>query len=283
MPELPEAETIRRQLASSVVGARIKQVKVNLHRSIRRHSSSLQFSRLVKGKQITSVERRGKAIVITLDDTHTLVVRLGMSGNILLRPKGHPRDKHGHVIFRLDDGRQLRFVDARQFGEVYAEAETDWGKIPDLAKYGPEPLCRELTPEYLHSKLAKRSGKIKPILMDQGFIAGIGNIYADEICFQTGIHPERPANSLSSAECTKLHQTIREILPEAIKHAGTSWQDQAYVDLFGELGSFQNLLNVYQREGERCPRCGTPIRRTRISNRSAHFCPKCQPRRCKRA
>lgn len=282
MPELPEAETIRRQLEGAVIGARITGVTVNLPRMVRVHSSPEEFIALVKGRRIDRVERRGKALILTLAGPKTpvtLVIHLGMSGVLLVREPGAPRDEYDHVVFALDDGRELRFLDVRQFGEAAAWPTGDWSEIPDLAKYGVEPLSADLTLDCLTDLLSRRSTRLKAVLMDQEAIAGIGNIYGDEICFQARVNPERPANGLTRPERERLQEAIPAVLRRAIECCGTSAEDETYTDVYGNLGQFQNMLAVYARTDQPCPVCGTPIRRSVWQKRGIHYCPKCQPRR----
>lgn len=282
MPELPEAETIRRQLEAAVVGARITGVTVNLPRMVRVHSSPDEFIAVVEGRRIERIDRRGKALIFTLAGPKTrvtLVIHLGMSGVLLVRDPGAPRDDYDHVVFALDDGRELRFVDVRQFGEAAAWPTDDWSQIPDLAKYGPEPLGEDFTINYLTDLLSRRSTRLKAVLMDQEAIAGIGNIYGDEICFEARINPERPANSLTRPERERLLAAIPAVLRKAIEYCGTSGEDETYTDIYGNLGEFQNMLAVYGRDGQPCRVCGTAIKRSVWQNRSIHYCSKCQPRR----
>jgi formamidopyrimidine-DNA glycosylase len=277
MPELPEAETIRRQLEAQILGRRITGAIVRCPRLVRAHRRPADFVRGVRGRRVTAVGRRGKAVVITLDKAATLVIRLGMSGCVVVGAPERPRDPHTHVTWQLDDGREARFRDPRQFGQCYVVQETDWERIPDLTGYGPEPLSDALTREYLTAGLARRSSPIKAVLMDQRFVAGIGNIYADEILFAARVHPARPARSLTAAEVTRLRRAIPQVLRRAVRHAGTSLPDAAYRDVYGEMGRFRRMLCVYQRTGQPCRTCGIPIERMVIGARSAHCCPDCQP------
>jgi formamidopyrimidine-DNA glycosylase len=282
VPELPEAETIRRQLEGAVTGARITGVTVNLPRMVRVHSSPAEFVALVKGRRIERVDRRGKALILTLAGPKTpvtLVIHLGMSGVLLVREPGARRDEYDHVVFALDDGRELRFLDVRQFGEAAAWPTGNWAEIPDLAKYGLEPLSAEFTLERLTDLLSRRSTRLKAVLMDQEAIAGIGNIYGDEICFEARINPERPASGLTRPERERLLEAIPTVLRRAIECCGTSTADETYTDIYGNLGQFQNMLAVYGRTGLPCRVCGTPIRRSVWQKRGLHYCPKCQPRR----
>ena len=281
MPELPEAETIRSQLAEHITGCTITRVQVTLPRIVRDHRSPREFTRLVQGRTILSVDRRGKALVFTLnhDRPATMMIRLGMSGQLLVNNPKDERLDHTHIIFSLDDGRELRFVDVRQFGSAQAWPHHDWGKIPELAAYGPEPFSDGFTLGCFSQALKRRSTKLKAALMDQKLIAGIGNIYADEICFEARIHPERRANSLTKPQLERLYAAIPTVLRRAIKHMGTSAEDETYTDVFGNPGSFQRMLWVYRRTDQPCRVCRTPIKRSVLQNRGVHFCPKCQKRR----
>ena len=277
MPELPEAETIRRQLEREVLGRRITAARALTPRSVRRHRSCRDFAACVAGRKVTAVGRRGKAVILTLDDSRTLIIRLGMTGVIRVTPASEPRTKHTHVILSLDDGRDLRFEDVRKFGEAHVTIGTAWEQIPDLAHYGPEPLSPQFTRAYLRAGLRRRPGKIKLALMDQKFIAGLGNIYTDEALWRARVHPMRPGNSLTPPEVARLHRAIRAVLREAIARGGTSAKDETYRDVYGRPGYFRLDLAVYQRSGEPCPRCGAAIKRLPLGGRSTHFCPTCQP------
>jgi len=283
VPELPEAETIRRQLEREVLGRRIVGARAVTPRSVRNHSSCRDFNACAAGRTITAVGRRGKAVVLTLDGSRTLIIRLGMTGVVRVVPSTEPRTKHTHVTLSLDDTRDLRFEDVRKFGECRVAAGADWGQIPDLAKYGPEPLSPRFTREHLRDALRRRSAKIKSLLMDQGFLAGVGNIYSDEALWRARIHPERRTNTLSAQEVTRLHQAIPAVLREAIRRGGTSARDETYRDVHGRPGYFRMDLAVYQRTGRPCPRCGGAIERLPLAaGRAAHFCPRCQPAQVRR-
>jgi len=282
MPELPEAETIRRQLIAEVVGRRIESAFVGKRDILGRHrQSARRFRELVVGRRITGIGRRGKALLVALDGADTLVVRLGMSGRLLAADPATALAAHTHVILRLEGGRELQYVDPRRFGEVYVARGADPAMIPGLDQLGPEPFSRGLC-AHLRCRLARRSAGIKQVLMDQRLIAGLGNIYADETLFRAGLHPAQPANTLADDEIARLRQAIPQILRRAIRRGGTSAADGSYVDARGAPGSFQDCLAVYQRQGQPCPRCGAPIRRLVVQRRSAHFCPSCQKLRRRR-
>lgn len=276
MPELPEAETIRRQLAPQIVGRRIESAWVGKRDILGRHRQSpRRFKQLTQGRRITAIGRRGKALLLTLDDADTLVVRLGMSGRLLGATPEAPLVPHTHVVLRLDDGGEIRYVDPRRFGEVFAAVGTDPQQIPGLDTLGPEPFARNLC-AHLRAHLPHRSAAIKQVLMDQRLVAGLGNIYADEALFRARVHPAQPANTLNDSEITRLCRAIPTLLRHAIRRCGTSSADMGYVDARGAPGAFQNCLTVYGREGQPCPECGSVIRRIVLGGRSAHFCARCQ-------
>ncbi len=279
MPELPEAETIRRQLAPELTGERIESVRVGRPDILgRRPQSPRAFKRLAVGRRITAVARRGKSLLLTLDDADTMVVRLGMSGRLLITAADEKLAPHTHVVLRLRDGRELRYVDPRRFGEVHIARGTDLCAIAGLGALGPEPFSPGLC-EHLRSRMARRSAAIKAVLLDQRLLAGLGNIYGDEVLFRAGVHPAQPANTLTESEVARLCRAVPQVLRCAIRRCGTSAADGTYVDARGAPGSFQGCLAVYQRTGQSCRRCGAAIERMILGGRSAHFCPNCQPLR----
>jgi len=274
MPELPEVETIRRQLQKEIVGARVSRVEVRFGKRL--HPSAAGFRKAVEGAVILNVRRRAKMLLVGLDNAQTIVAHLKMTGRFLLQKGSAVPTKHVHVIFDLADGRRLFFEDVRKFGYLKAlpTAEVEAG-IVSGGEYGPEPLERSFTAQQLGSCLFKRPTRaIKPLLMDQSCIAGIGNIYADEALWRAKVRPERRVNTLTREELRRLHKGIKDSLETSLKYRGTSADD--YLDLYGQQGENQLKLKAYGREGERCPRCGGRIRRVRLGGRSAHYCPKCQ-------
>lgn len=280
MPELPEVEVIRRDLEKEVVGRRIRKAEVrntkNASRVIRRHSGRKEFEEGLAGGTIKKVGRRGKYLLLRLDTGATLVVHLGMSGQLVQSAPRAPFANHTHVILDFTKGGQLRYIDPRSFGEMFVSRATDGQAVGELGKLGIDPLEQPLSWQLMLETLAKRRAKMKALLMEQEFICGIGNIYSDEILFHSGIRYDRPSDTLSSSEVRRLYRAIHEILQEAIRYRGTSAEDEQYRDLHGEVGGYQNLLNVYQRAGQPCRRCRTPIERQKWSNRSTFFCPQCQ-------
>jgi formamidopyrimidine-DNA glycosylase len=232
----------------------------------------------LEGKKVTGVTRRGKYLLVRLDGGEVLVIHLGMSGQ-LLRAKSakEPLPKHTHVVITFTQGGQLRFVDPRTFGEMfvtsYDELEHD---VDELAHLGLDPLEQTMSWERFGQLIATRSTKLKTALMDQTFLAGIGNIYSDEILFEAGLRWDRMTDSLSPEEVRRLYRAMMEILQDAVKYRGSSLADQQYVDVFGQPGSYQLHHNVYAREGEACRRCRRPIVRQRVGGRSTFFCDTCQ-------
>lgn len=273
MPELPEVETIRRGLAATVMGKMIVEAEVLIEKIIKAPNPDT-FSRLAAGKRITGIKRRGKYLLLELSAGYTLVAHLRMTGQFNYCPPDTPIRKSTVVIFRLDDGHDLRFIEPRGFGVLYLVPSADLRTVPGLNRLGPEPFSPEFTVKYLTRVLRDRRAKIKSLLLNQSLIAGIGNIYADESLFRAGIHPERTAASLSPAETERLHQAIQTEIASGIEHRGTSVQ--SYFDVDGRKGSHQEYLKVYRRTGQPCPNCGAPIQKTKVGGRGTHYCPECQ-------
>lgn len=278
MPELPEVETYRRDIEPHLKGRTIARVRLrdtpNAPRILRRHGP-VGFAERLRGAQVPSVGRLGKFLILSLDQPAALVIHLGMSGRMLLSERGDPYPPHTHIAVDLDGGPQLRFVDPRAFGEMFVSPLD--GAIPkDLAHLGVDPL----TGWPPHAEFARmfdpRRGLIKYLLMDQRFIAGLGNIYSDEALHAAGVRFDRPANELTSAERARLHVVVPQIVERAIRLRGTSMRDESYRDLEGSLGGFQDRLAVYGREDKPCRSCGTPVVRGRWGNRSTFYCPRCQ-------
>ncbi len=277
MPELPEVETIRRELEREVVGLRVKDVEVSDLRSIRRYKKKATFIKQLEGAKITSASRRGKYLVMALDTGDLLVVHLGMSGQLRRAVSKDIVDKHTRVTLTFTQKGQLRFVDPRKFGEVFVvAAEGLADEAPELAHLGFDPVEQPVSWTYFGEALMRRSVKLKPLLMDQKFVAGIGNIYADEILFAAGLRHDRLSNSLSTQEIRRLYRAVVETLHDAIKYRGSTLSDQQYVDLQGRPGEFQEHHQVYDREGEPCRRCRAQIQRVKANQRSTFYCDQCQ-------
>lgn len=278
MPELPEAETVRAQLEPQIVGKIIVQTWARLPRITSPDIES--FVARTENQQIIAAKRRGKQIYFPLQSGDNLLVHLGMTGKLHVEPETNPDfdadslHKHVHGVLRLSDNTRLVFTDPRTFGKLGVAIE-----LPFLETLGPEPLDEDFPAEQIVEKLMKRNSKIKAAILDQSLIAGLGNIYADEVCFQARIHPATRASSLSRAKLAELVSYMRPTLERAIKARGATLKDGGYQDTFGEYGEF--IPQMYGRTGDACDVCGTLIQRGVLgaskTARSYHFCEKCQP------
>ena len=278
--ELPEVEVVRRDLEKDVVGRRMAAVEVrrmkNTKRVIRRHKTPKEFRDRLVGHKLTRAERKGKYVLLHLDDGNVLVVHFGMSGRFLRGNKRLPLDHHTHAIISFQTGGDLRFVDPRTFGEMFVTAADELGKVKELAHLAIDPLESMFTWQQFSGALANRATKLKPLLLDQQFVSGLGNIYSDEVLFAAGLRHDRASDELSAQEVRRLYRAIQETVQEAIRFRGTTLGDEAYVDLYGKPGEYQQELKVYGRRGEPCRRCRTPIQVVKYSGRNSFFCPQCQ-------
>lgn len=271
MPELPEVETVARGL-QRVVGRRIVDVDVRWERTVAAPDAGVFAERLC-GCRILGVGRRGKWLILTLDGGEHLLVHLGMSGRLVQEPLGAPDDPYTRVLVTLGDGGRLVFSDPRKFGRMAVVADPEVA----LSHLGPEPLVADFTAERLGQMLTGRHGRLKPLLLNQRFLAGLGNIYTDEALWRAGIHPLRCAGGLDQEEVARLHRAIREVLGEAIAAEGTTLDDAQYVGPDGRPGGFAWRLMAYGQTGQPCGRCGTPIERIVVGGRGTHLCTTCQP------
>lgn len=273
MPELPEVETMVRDLRARLMGRVIERVEVSWDRMVR-YPDVKSFEQGLSGRRFEKVERRGKHALFSLYGGSVLSVHRGMTGSLFLRPPGSPDDRFVRTRFLLEGGWQLRFDDARKFGRlILFDPERD-AITPPWLTLGPEPLHGDLTAKALLPRLARRTAAVKTLLLNQAVIAGVGNIYADETLFLCRIHPQRPGNSLSTAELRRLCRALSEVLEAAIVRRGTTFS--TYRDVDGQKGANQHELVVFHRHGERCGRCGTIIQRIVLGGRGTHFCPRCQ-------
>lgn len=278
MPELPEVETVRRGLAAQVIGRRIRSVEVGRERTVRRTSRQALIDGLT-GATIVAADRRGKYLVCPLDTGEALMVHLRMSGRLLVAAAGTARPPHTHVVLHLAGrpAQELWFVDPRTFGEmVVFDPEQVAEQIPELARLGPDPIADDLT-RAVFAGLLRRHRQLKPLLLDQHVIAGVGNIYADESLHRARLRPDRLADTLTTREVGRLHESVLGVLREAVEAGGSTLADTQYVDIEGQGGWFQVHHRVYDRAGQRCLTCGrADIVRVVTGGRSTHFCPHCQ-------
>lgn len=274
VPELPEVQTIVNDLdRAGLVGRTFTEAKVRWSRIIATSSPGV-FCKQISGRTIISIQRRAKLILFELDNSWTLAVHLRMTGRFQMQEAKAPPMPHQHVILSLDDGRSLRYNDTRKFGRFYLADNKD----TLLSSYGPEPLDKLFTAAVLTHRLARYHRQIKPLLLDQRFVAGLGNIYADEALWAARIHPMRRSDSLSDKEIKELHSCIRKVLRQGVRHAGTTlgYGQSNFYSLGNTRGGNANHLKVFRRTNLPCPRCRTPISRILVGQRSSHICNKCQ-------
>ncbi|WAX57808.1 bifunctional DNA-formamidopyrimidine glycosylase/DNA-(apurinic or apyrimidinic site) lyase [Jatrophihabitans cynanchi] len=294
MPELPEVETVRDGLARWVVGRTVASVEVRHPRAVRRHLlGAADLGARLAGARITAASRRGKYLWLPLasaaETDSALVAHLGMSGQLLVRPADSPDERHLHVRIRFADvppdgtGTELRFVDQRTFGGLMLDQLVPAVDRPDerlpaqVRHIARDPLDPHFDDAIFSARLRRRDSALKRALLDQSLISGVGNIYADESLWRARLHGERRGQTLRPAQVRELLTQVRAVLTESLRAGGTSF-DALYVNVNGEGGYFERALNVYGREGEPCPRCGTAIRRLAFMNRSSFLCPNCQRR-----
>jgi formamidopyrimidine-DNA glycosylase len=272
MPELPEVEVVARSLAPQLVGRTIIGVqKLDWERMIETPDPAV-FRDLISGRQVKAVGRRAKWVLIQLDQHFTLAIHLRMSGHLVVHDATHTPDRHAHLVLTLDDGQQLFFDDQRKFGRV--RLLTPDGLALLDAAHGVEPLGPEFTVAWLAAMLARQRTKLKPLLLDQQKIAGLGNIYVSEALWIAQLHPLLPANATPAERVPLLHAAIQTVLNQAIANEGSSLRN--YRNGYGRQGTNQEHFLVYNRTGNPCQRCGTPIERMVIAQRSSFFCPLCQ-------
>jgi formamidopyrimidine-DNA glycosylase len=272
MPELAEVEYVARQLREAVIGAQITQVSVAWHRAIA-HPDVPDFIQEIEGRTIEDIDRRGKLLLVRLSGNGTLTVHRRMSGNFRLLKADAPDEPYLIANFALADGRRLQYSDPRKFGRLaFWTAEELPGALSD---FGVEPLGPDFTEERLAEILAKRDRALKPLLLDQTLIAGLGNIYTDEALFRAGLHPLRHASTLAPEEIARLRDAIITVLETGIEHGGTTFG--RHQGLYGEAGKNLDFLDIYQHEGRPCVRCGFTIQRIVVGQRGTRICPTCQP------
>ena len=279
MPELPEAEVVRRGLAATIVGRTVRAVDAPPGRVVRRNPSPTALADALTGRVVTAVDRVGKFLVLRVDGSSAVIVHLGMSGQVSIGRSGDARPRHTHVVVSFTDGDEWRFVDPRTFGHVFVSDLGPDGRPLDLAHLGVDPLGPGFTLGYLVALAAGRDARAKLFLMDQRRIAGLGNIYSDEILWRARVRWDRPVGSLDRRELGAVRRATVSILRDAIAAGGSSLSDGQYVDVDGASGQYQDQHRVYARAGQPCPRCRAPIARERFGGRSTFSCPSCQASR----
>lgn len=280
MPELPEVETVRRDVWGRYAGQTLHDVTVTGRRTVRRHAPGLLSG--LAGQRLAGTGRHGKYLLLAWEDGRVLVVHLRMSGQLLAAAPGGPRPVHTHAVLGFGGGAgELRFVDPRTFGELFlagragrADGAASARGLAELSHLGPDALVVDAA--HLGAVLAGRRAPLKSLLVDQRAVAGMGNIYADEVCFDAGLRPDRPAGSLAPEELERLARSTHSVLEGAIAGRGSSLRDQQYRDLYGNLGRYQLEHKVYGRSGMPCPSCGQAVQRVEMGARRAFLCPTCQ-------
>lgn len=264
MPELPEVETIARRLRPHLIGKTILDADLRWSRTLATPSPKL-FKQQIKGQEIREVTRRAKFFILQLSDA-SLLIHLRMSGDLLIRDSTIRPEKHDRLVLKLSDNQSLVFNDTRKFGRVWFTSSPE----AVLGRLGPEPLSRDFTTQWLYHELGRRHRQLKPLLLDQTFLAGLGNIYADEALHIAKLHPLVLSNSVTLEQARILREAVRKVLKEGIRRNGAS------IDWVYRGGEFQNHFRVYDREGKSCPVCSTEIKRITVGQRSTHYCPQCQ-------
>ena len=264
MPELPEVETIARKLEPDLLGKTVKEADLRWSRTLATPSPK-KFKEQIQGQKIKAVTRRAKYFILQLSD-YQLLVHLRMSGDLYVKNSTVEPEKHDRLIIKLSGNKSLIFNDTRKFGRVWLTSSPE----DILGKLGPEPLERGFTPHWLYKSLQEKHRQLKPLLLDQTFLAGLGNIYTDEALYIAKLHPLRPSDSVSQEQAKALHEAIRKVLKEGIRRNGAS------IDWVYRGGEYQNYFRVYDREGEPCKVCGTLIQKLVVGQRGTHICPNCQ-------
>jgi len=282
MPSLPEIEVIRRDLEKEVVGRRIKEAEVrstrNAMKVIRRHGRRKEFQDMLVGAKVDSIDRRGRYLMLDLDNGNVFVVDLGASGRLLKTSASEAIEPHTHIVLSFTIGGQLRVVDPKLSGEVFVAPTDEVESMAELKSTALDPLDNQnpLTWQAFSSLLEARGRTMKELLTDERFVVGLGDIYSDEVLFAAGLRYDRPSDKLTSQDVRRLYRALLETLQEAVKARGTSWGADGFRDLQGNEGMFQIELKVYEREGEACRRCRNRIERAEFDGRVSYFCPQCQ-------
>jgi formamidopyrimidine-DNA glycosylase len=278
MPELPEIETIRRGLERETVGRRVKSVEVPAAKAVQRNGSRRAFQSRLEGTKIKSVDRRGSLLVFTLDSGDLMVVDIGATGRL---ERAAPKDeaaKDTQIVLNFTQGGQLRMADPEQAAEAFAVTpDLLTEELPELTMLGLDPVASPVSwTAFAQALVNRRTEKLKPLLLDQTFVVGLGGLYADEILHDAGLRPDREVSTVSTMEIRRLYRSLVEILHEATKHHGTSTEEHPFTDLHGKQGAFQEELQVWGRDGEPCRRCRQTVTKQRSGGRVTYLCPSCQ-------
>jgi formamidopyrimidine-DNA glycosylase len=277
MAELPELETIRRGLEKEAAGRRIKTAALTGTKLIRRNGTKKAFQSRVEGVKIKSVDRRGSYLIGNLDSGELLAIDLGDTARVLRAAPKDPVVRHTLLVLTFTQGGQLRFIDPKPTAEVFVVASDELLDVaPELTSLGVDPVGEPVSWTAFAQRVVGNESKLKSVLLDQSVIVGLGNVYADEICWEAGLRPDRTASSLSAMELRRLFRAVVETLHEAMKHRGTSTEDHPFTDVYGKPGDFQLLLQVHGRDGEACRRCRSTVGKIRIGNRTTWLCEGCQ-------
>lgn len=278
MPELPEIETIRRGLERDTVGRRVKSVDVPVAKAVQRNGARKQFQSRLEGAKIKGVDRRGSLLVFTLDNGELLVVDIGATGELLRTTPKDEVSKDTQVVITFTQGGQLRMADPQGEAEAFVVTpDLLLEEVPALGDLGLDPVAAPVSwTAFAQSLVNHRTEKLKPLLLDQSFVVGLGGLYADEILYDAGLRPDRQVSTVSTMEIRRLYRSLVEILHEATKHHGTSTEEHPFTDLQGKPGSFQEALQVWGRDGQPCRRCRQTVTKQRGGGRITYWCPSCQ-------
>lgn len=278
MPELPEIETVRRGLERETVGRRVKTADVRVVKLVRRNGNKKIFQTRLEGAKIKGVDRKGSLLVTNLDSGDLLVFDLGASGRLLRATPKDPVESGTSMVVSFTQGGQLRVVDPEGSSEAFVvEPGQLIEEVPALGELGLDPVAGPVSwTTFARALVARRTDKLKPLLVDQTFVVGLGEVYADEVLYDAGLRPDREVATLSTMEIRRLYRSLVEILHEATKHHGTSTDTHPFVDIHGKPGSFQDELQVWGRDGEACRRCRGTVKKVRAGGRTNYVCPSCQ-------
>ncbi|MDO4903593.1 MAG: DNA-formamidopyrimidine glycosylase [Limosilactobacillus sp.] len=273
MPELPEVETVRRGLIKIAKGKKINNIDVYYGKTITNDVE--EFKQDLIGQTIDDINRRGKYLLFRFSNNLTMISHLRMEGKYFNQQIGDELDKHTHVVFQFTDGSELCYNDTRKFGRMTLVKTGDEMNVAGLKTIGPEPTEKDFKIDFFKDELKKSRGKIKPFLLSQQHVAGLGNIYVDEVLWMSKINPEQPANTITDEQAQVLHDNIIKELATAIKYKGTTVH--SFANAMGDAGAFQNMLHAYGHDGEKCSRCGAEMVKIKVAQRGTTFCPHCQP------